>query len=812
MEATLFTGRLALRSLRRGWTYALAAVAMLALALTLNVTVFSIMDSMLFRGFPQVKRNDQLVFLQEHDRAGRCCISYADARDWQQTATSFDGMALIGGRSIALRDANGRAMDLRATTIDANLFGLLGVSPSMGRDFVRADAAIGAPPVVLLSHRIWQSRFAGRQDVIGSSVHIDGTSAEIIGVMPEGFEFPEAATDGLWMPIASTPDVERRGLTPGGFTAVARLRDGFTIQAAREELETINRGLAQRYPDTNQELAPTIVDYAQFISGDDARMIWGSMWAAAWLVLLIACANVANLTLVRAVGRRREFTTCLALGAGRGRLVRQILTEGTLIAIGAGGLAWLMVRWCVGQWAAVAASPYQIVDYGVHFGTVVYLAATTVVAAVLLSLGPVAGIVQLSAAGTLKGDARGVTYGRHTKRLVTALVAGQMALAIVLLAGAGVLVRSFANIVGANTGVRDAGSVLVGRLRLPSATYPTAESRLRYLDQVVARLRTISGVEKLSLSNGLPVKFASGPHDVEIDGVQGDPADGRTAFVATAPHYFSVLGDGIIAGRDFTEDDRDTAMPVAIVNQRFASLHWLGQSPLGKRIRIVDGGTPRAWRVVVGMVANIMNADALRQQFKPMVYVPLRQELPGRSTFFLARVSFPVSAAVREQIAAIDSDVRLDYFDSLGNLFAFDRDNMDAAHSELGKYSRAAPIFSIVALLLATTGLVAVIAHSVSQRTKEIGIRIAIGAAARDITRLILTEAMRPLAIGLVLGLAAALAVNRVLQSQLVGVSPDDPLVLAAVAAIVVLVTLVACRIPVRRALRVAAAVALRDE
>jgi ABC-type antimicrobial peptide transport system permease subunit len=308
------------------------------------------------------------------------------------------------------------------------------------------------------------------------------------------------------------------------------------------------------------------------------------------------------------------------------------------------------------------------------------------------------------------------------------------------------------------------------------------------------------------------VKFASGPHDVEIDGIPAGSVDRRTSLVAIAPEYFNVLGASIIAGRDFTEYDGDSAPPAAIVNERFASLHWPGQSPVGRRVRIVDGGNTRPWRVVVGMAANIMNADPLRQQFKPMIYVPLRQEPPVGSTFFLARVSFPVSGPVRERIAAIDGDVRLDYFDTLGNLFAFDRDNMDAAHSELGKYSKAAPIFAVVALLLATAGLVAVIAHSVSQRTKEIGVRVAIGAAARDITRLILFEGMRPVAIGLLAGLAAALALNRVLQSQLVGVSPNDPIVLAVTPLIVLLVTLVACRIPIRRALRIDAAVALRED
>jgi putative ABC transport system permease protein len=814
LEAIAFDIRLALRGLRRDWTYGLASIAMLALALALNATLFTVMDAVLFRGFRHVQRNDQLVFLQERDRLGRCCLSYADFEEWQAQTQSFQGMARIGGVSVALRDGQGRPMDLRATTVDANLFSLLGVPPALGRDFGPADAAAGAAPVVMLTHRFWHNRLAGRPDIVGSVVQIDGAPAEIVGVMPEGFEFPEAATDGLWIPIRT--EAFARGLTVGGFTAAARLRDGVALPDARAELEALNRGLEQAYPETNAGLVPTAVDYAQFISGADARVIWGSLWAAACLVLLIACANVANLTVVRTIGRWRQFETCLALGAGRSRMVRQMLVESAIVAGAAGLPAWFLTRWSTRQWAAFAASPYQVVDYRVNAGTLSYLAVVTIAAAVLVSVAPVVRVLQLSRDGALKASTRGVTQGLRTRRLVTALVAGQMALAVMLLAGSGLLIRSFANIVGAETGVRHPETVLVGRLRLPSATYPTPQSRLSYLDRVQARLQTVPGIEQESLSGGLPVKFSGGLRQLELDDRPATPDDGRSAvFITAAPNYFDVVGARLIAGRDFTDGDRQTTTPVAIVNERFASLHWPGESPLGKRIRAIDREGAGAWRVIVGVVSNIMNADALRQQFKPLVYVPLRQEPPVRAAFFLTRTSVPagqVAAAIRAAIQEEDADVRLDFFDTLDRLFAFDRDNMDAEHSELGKYSKVAPVFAVVALLLAATGLVSVIAHSVSQRTREIGVRMAIGAAARDISQLILREGMRPVAVGLGTGLAAALAANRILQSQLVGVSPYDPLVLIATPTVLVGVALAACLIPLRRALRIEAAVALRHE
>jgi predicted permease len=815
VEPLAFDVRLAHRGLRRDWTYAALSTAMLALALALNTTVFAVMDAMLFRGFPHVPRNDRLVFLQERDGLGRCCISYADVGDWQAEARSFRGMALIGGATVALRDGQGRPMDLRVTTVGANLFGLLGVPPALGRDFTSADAAPGARRAVMLSDRLWESRFGRRPDVVGSLVHIDGAPAEIVGVMPRGFEFPLADSDGLWMPIVSTPDLLRRGLTPGGFTAAARLGDGVTLSEARAELVAINRALEAAYPETNRGLVPTVVDHAQFTSGADARVIWGSLWAAACLVLLIACANVANLTVVRSAGRSHEFATCLALGAGRRRMIRQIAVESAMVACAAAVPAWSLTRWSVAQWAALAQSRYQVVDYSVTTGTLAYLVGVTVAAGALMSLAPVVQVLRLSASGT--GDARGVTHGRGTRRLVTAMVSGQMALGVVLLAGAGVLVRSFANIVGADTGVRSPESVLVGRLRLPSATYPTPQSRLAFLDRVQVRLRSVTGIDRPSLSGGLPVKFPGGLRQLEVESRPAAPGDGPAvvSVTTTAPDYFHVVGANVIAGRDFTADDRASTTPVAIVNERFAALHWPGRSPIGRRLRTVDREGPGPWRAVVGVVSNIMSADPLRQQFKPLVYLPLQQEPPARAAFFLARTDGApdrVAAAVRAELQGLDADVTLEHFDTLQGTFGFDRDFMDAEHSELGKYSKAAPVFAVVALLLAATGLVGVITHSVAQRTREIGVRIAIGAAPRDIQRMILVEGLRPVALGLAAGVSAALAVNRVFQSQLVGVSPSDPLVMIAAPAVLMVTALVACRIPVRRALGVDPGVALRHE
>jgi putative ABC transport system permease protein len=814
LDGLFYDLRFTLRRLRRDRTFTLAAVAMLALAIGLNVTVFAVMDAMLFRGYPLVKRNDRLVYLQERGPSGACCLFYADFEEWRAQARSFEGLAFVSERSIAFRDGDGRPSDMRVTTLSVNAFGLLGVPPMLGRDFAPADEVPGAAPVAILNYRFWESRFGKRVDVVGLTVHINGEPATIVGVMPERFDFPLQAADDFWMPLVHTPELQQRGVS-NGFTALGRLRDGTRLEEARAELETINRRLEADYPATNRRLVPTVATHSTMNSGPDAAMIWGSLWAAAWLVLLIACANLANLTLVRTMGRWRELATRMALGAGRGRMIRQIFAESLILAGVAGAIGWWLTRWSVQKWAAVTASRYQVLDYAVDAGTLAYLVAISVTAAILCSLAPIGRIVRLSVSGALKDDARGVTQGLRGKRLSAGLVATQMALAIVLLAGAGVLVRSFVTIVSAATGVRDPDTVLVGSVRLPSDTYPTPATRLGYFDRLEARLKTVPGIDEESIASTIPVKFA-GLRTFEIEGRPSGPdGDESVAFVRAGSNYLRVVGASALSGRDFTDGDHASALPVAIVNRSFAARFWPREQPLGKRLRAMNRNTPGEWRTVVGVVPNIMQGDPIRQQFKPLVYVPFRQEPAPQRAFFLLRTAVPpqqVAQAVRAEVQTLDPDVLLEDFASLKDSFAFDRDFMDAEHSELGKHAKVAPVFALMALLLSAIGLYAVIAHAVSQRTKEIGVRIALGAASHNIRVLIFREGMRPVALGLIAGLTVSLGVNRILQSQLVGVSPYDPVTLATAPAVLILVALLACHIPSRRALQIDPAVALRHD
>lgn len=802
--------RFALRRLGRDRGVTLVAIVVLALAVGLNVSAFTVMSAAVYRGFPLVEDNDRLVYIQEVSPLGLCCIGYMDFEDWRSQATTFEDMAFVAERPVTLREGE-RSYHFFPFTVSAKTFKLLGVQPMLGRDFAPTDEGPGVAPVAVISYGFWESWFSKRDDIVGLPVFFDGVPATIIGVMPEGFEFPYAKE--AWMVLPQTPELRQRGFTssvrgPGGYFAVGRLRDGVDMEAARSELEAINRRLEEAYPDTNSRLVPSMKTHSQFFVGPDALTIYGSLWVAAWFILIIACANLTNLMLVRTTGRR-ELSTRIALGASPGRMIRQVILESLVIAGGAGVLGYWIARWSLRAWAVATPSPYQVFDYTVDSSTLAYLFATSVAAAILFSLVPIIKVWQLGRTGALRSDAHGVTPDPRGKRLAAVAVAVQMALAVLLLSGAGVLVGSFWNIVNAENGVRDPENILVGSVRLPPERYPSAETWHGYFEELETQLESIPGIAHGAVASRPPLDWGA-VRKFEVEG-RPRPEGGETIqFLAVGSDYFKVIGVSPIFGREFNAGDGQAALPVAIVNQSFVDGYWSGEQPLGKRLRAEDG----EWRVVVAVVPNIMQGAPIRQQFKPLIYVPFRQEVPSVGTqYFFAQASVPpvqVAQTVRAEIEKVDPGLTLLIFTTLDTRLEFRAELMDLERSELGKNAVVAPIFAVIALLLAALGLYAVLAYSINQRTQEIGVRMAIGATVADIRKMVLREGMLPVAIGVILGLASSLAVNRVLQSQLVGISPNDPATMAGALGFLILVALLACQIPARRASNVDPAVALR--
>ncbi len=798
----------ACRTLLRDRAYTLISVGTLTLAIALNVAAFTLMQTMLFRGYPLVERNEQLVYVQERGALG-CCVAYGNFLDWRAEATSFEGMAFVDGGQITLRDGNGGRERLSAPTVSADLFRLLGVQPALGRDFAADDAAPGAAPVAIVSHSLWQRRFFGRADAIGQTLETEDATLTIIGVMPEAFSFPEH--QDLWLPLPSTRAVTDR--SPSGFLVVARLADGATVAGAQAELAAIAGRLASAYPDTNRGVEPRVRQHAEFFFGDDAKVLYGSMWVATWFVLLIACANLANLGVARTLGRAHELATRLALGANHWRMGRQMIVENVVLTAVGSACAWWLAQSGIATYAAATASVHYVLDFSMGGDVRAYLAAVALGACVLITLVPIANLWRVDSSAQIKGGARGFTSAFSRRQ--AALIVGQMIFAVVLLSGSGVLVRSFMKFQEASLGI-DAEDVLVAWVELPKERYADAAASSALMSTLEERLEAIPGVEVATTSShrpaggGLARRFEIEGRTLVADGF----APPTVAVVLTGVDYFRTLGAALLEGRDFAASDQPTSPPVAVVNQRFADTHWPGESSVGKRVRLRDGGDTGEWLTVVGVVSNIMQTDPTRQYHVPLVYLPQRQS-PTPAFWVLAKTIVPpgtLSTAVRREIQSLDPDFYSAQIAPLEQHVAFNPEFMDVAHQHLGRNAVLFPIFAASALLLAAVGLFAVVADSVGRRTREIGVRMAVGATAGQIWRWVLRQGMVPVALGLVVGLAISLAVNRVLRAQLIGVEFYDPMTMLVAPVVLVVVALLACRVPARRAMKVDPVVALRRE
>ena len=791
--------RYAFRAMRQSPAFTMVAVLTLAIGIGVNATVFTLTNAALFKGFRFVVGNDRLLYITS--RGYGCCVSYPDFEDWRAQAKSFERMAVVHGVRISLSDTSGFPESYDATEVSADTFTVIGQRPMLGRDFAAADERLGAAPVAILSYGFWERRYGKDPAVIGQTVRINGTPTTVIGVMVQGFSFPQK--QDLWVPLVPTPAVQKREAR-NLWVAVGRMASGVTIESARAEMDTIGRRLASAYPLTNQGQLPVVQRFHEFFIGPNATLIYGSLWGAVGFVLLIACGNMANLMLARAASRSREISVRIALGAGRWRIIRQLLVESVMLSAVGSLFAWSIVEWGVRAYQ-LADRPWRVLDYAMDYRVFAYLIAISVGTGVLFGLAPALRLSKLDVNATLKDGGRGASGGGRGKRLSALLVIGEMALAVVLLAGAGVMIRSFLNVYTLDVGIRTANTLTM-QLALPAARYPGAETQIAFFDRLKTRLETVPGVESIAIANRLPaassVKFS-----YELAGASPVDQQRRPTLSAViiGPAYFRTLGATTRSGREFNDADGLSAVPVAIVNHRFASNYWPGEDPVGKRLRLFEGQTPGAWLTVVGVVPNIIQDGAARQEFDPLVYLPYRQR-PVRGAWVLARARVPAASlamAFRREVQALDADLPIDNLRTLAEWVGL-------PYVEQGNFTVLFLLFSAIALLLASIGLYAVIAHSVVQRTQEIGVRIAIGATRRDVLALVLLQGMVPLGIGLTIGLTASFAVTPILKSQLVRVSPIDPISLAVASAVLIVSATLGCLIPARRAMGVDPVVALR--
>jgi putative ABC transport system permease protein len=804
--------RFAWRGMRHAPAFTIVAVITLALGIGVNTTVFTVTNAALFKGFRSIHRNDRILYIGTQNHGRGCCVSYPDFADWRAQARSFEGLGAVADLRITLSDSIGIPESYSATKISANGFQLLGQRPMLGRDFAAADETPGAAAVAILSHGFWQRRYGSDPAIIGRSVRINGASTIVIGVMASGFAFPQ--NQDLWVPLVPTPDLQQRDAR-GLWFAFGRIADGETRESARAELETIGRRLADDYPRTNQGWLPQPLNFTEFFVGRNATMIYGAMWGAVGFVLLIACANLANLLLARAIGRSREISVRIALGAGRWRIIRQLLVESLLLSALGGLLGWWIAGWSVRGYELVANPPTlswsdHLLDYRMDYRVFAYLMAISVGTGLLFGLAPALRLSKFDALTALKDGGARASGGGRARRLSTLLVMGEMALAVVLLAGAGVMIRSFLHLYTADLGV-DTANTLTMLVNLPDDRYPRADTQMSFHQRLEARVGAIPGVESTAIASALPT---GGTRQVPYEIADVPTVDTRSRPTLSAltigPAYFRTLRAALLAGREFTEVDGGSTAPAVIVNERFASRHWPGQDPLGKRLRLFDGRTAATWLTVVGVAANIVQDDPGRQEFHAVVYVPYRQT-PARSMWVIVRTRVPpggLASVVRHEIQALDPDLPI----WIGPFTLTERLAGSGAYWRTANDAVLFLIFAAIGLLLASIGLYAVVAHAVTLRTQEIGIRIAIGATARDILTLVFKQGMVPLGMGLMIGLALSLAVNRVLRAELVRVSPADPLVLAIASATLIVSAMLGCWLPARRAVRMDPVVALRHD
>ena len=800
METLLQDIRYAARSLTRRPALIAAAVLTLALGIGATTAIYSVVSAVLLRAVP-FPEADRLVTLWSATGANpQGNVSYADFADLRERARSVEEMAII--RPISVNLTGTETPDrLAGAYVSASFFRLLGVGAARGRLFAEAEAAPGAAqPLAVLSGEAWRARFGAEASVVGRTLVINGSPVTVVGVLPEGFQPPYGASD-IYLPIGTFRNVADRANRT--MFAFARLRRGTTVDAAGRELAGIARTLAAEQPETNAGLGITLVPLREQLAGRSRPALLTLLGAVA-VVLLIACFNVANLQLARAAARHDEMSVRAALGAGRGRLVRQLLTESLLLAGAGGALGVLLAYW--GVRALRGSIPPTLFFFGeitLDLPVLAFAAAVTVATGVVFGLVPALSASRRALADALRSRMPATArVGRVAAGDL--LVVAQVALSLVLLTSAGLLLRSLVALQRVSPGF-DPSSVITMEFRLPPTKYATPESQVAFMERALDEMRRVRGVASASMVRGLPFSGNSGTTTYEVEGRPvSAAADARGALInGSMPGYFKTMRIPLRAGRDFDARDRAGAPAVAIVSEVVAAHEWPGQSPLGRRIRL-QGDT--AWRTIVGVAGEAKHFSTAERP-QGMVYTPYAQT-PGIFNTAVARTTGDAGAmgpAVRAAIWAVDRDQPVWKIRTLASL-------LDRALSPARFTIALVGTFAALALLLAAIGIYGVLSYAVAQRRGEVGIRLALGARATQVVGLFVRQGMRLAAVGLVAGLAAAAAVTRLLRSQLFGVGALDPLTFAAVIAGLTAVVLAACWVPATRASRVEPSLALRGE
>ena len=800
--------RYAARMMEKNPGFTLIAVITLALGIGANTAIFTVVNAVLLRplGFHDPSR---LVIVAEKSPYPTITTSYENYVDWRAQSQSFESMEGTRGATIALT-GTGDPERLNSRYATAGLFPLLGVDAVVGRTFRAEEDAAGGAPVVLLSYGLWQRRFGGAADAVGKSITLDSRPYTIVGVLPKGFELLQPADVFLpFTPWAKTlPD--DRNWHPGIY-AVARLKPGVTREQARTEMVGITKRLENQYPEHNTGISADVVGLQDRLV-QNVRPALLLLLGAVSFVLLIACVNVANLLLARAASRGREIAIRTSMGASRWRIVRGLLTESVLIAVTGGALGLLVASAALGPLLHMAeGSVPQIFSVGLDRSVLLFTLVVSVLTGLVFGIVPALRTGKIDLRETLNEGSRGSTTGRGHHRILGALVATEIAVALLLLIGSGLLLRSFSRLQEVSPGFQP-DHLLVADLPLSQNAYAKPELRYEFFDRLVERAKTLPGVKSAGAASFLPV---SGGGSLIQFNIEGRPPKTPHDYVAAGyrtvtPKYMETMGVPLLQGRNIAAGDVEKAPAVVVINASMARTYFPGENPLGKRMQI--GATPDKdvpYMEIVGVVGDVL--QGLDTDAKAEMYLPYRQADTVLPVFQLS-VVLRTSGDPRLQTAALRSAVReIDPNQPVVKIRTME-ENMATSVTEPRFRTWLIGIFAALALVLAAVGIYGVMSYSVNQRTNEMGIRVTLGAQPNDVFRIVVGEGLRLALIGVGVGLIGALAATRVLRTFLYGVSAIDPVTFAVTAALLILVAVAACYFPARRATRVDPMVALRYE
>ena len=800
--------RFAIRTLIKNPSFTIAAVLCLALGIGVNATIFSCVRALLLRPFP-FRNPDELVALGEsNSKRGwhMNTVSYPNFRSWAADNRTLESVSAYTGASFNL--ATGTAADyVVGATLSWSMFHTLGVAPVLGRDFREEEDRVGGPKVMILSDRIWRDRFNGKPDAIGRQIMVNGVPYTIIGVMPPGFEFP--ATAGAWTPLQLDPQNNRGNHS---WQVIGRLKPGVTIEQTRADLGRIATGLESQFPASNLGWGVDAQSLRDFQVGD-IRPVLMIMMASVAFVLLIACANVANLLLARASARQKEMAVRVALGADSWRVIRQMLTESVVVAL-TGAVLGVAFAYGFLQWIKaniVIGIPFWM-RFEIDGWVLLFTVGVAIGTGLLFGLAPALESSRPNLNETLRdAGARGASAGRARQRLRSSLVVGEVALSLVLLVGATLLVRSFLSMQSVQPGF-DPSHLLTMRVSLTGPSYDSVYKRQNFWDPLLARLNAQPGIVSASIVNNIPLSGNNNNSFIVIDGQ--DMRVGSEPLLEirwTSPRYLETMRIPLVAGRMFTQQewaDSGVTGRVAVISQYMAKRFWGSPAQaLGKRFRFgsaAPSDTTRRWNTIVGVVADLKDKQ-LSQQPDLQGYMPYRQS-GWSSAYIVARTQGEPTRATQTVLAALkESDPLVPPF----RVLSMDA-NIQLSYWQQALYGKMFGAFAAIALVLAAVGVYGVISYAVSQRTQEIGVRVALGAQRGDVLRLIVGHGALLGGIGIAIGLVGALAVTRTLRTLLFGVSPFDPMSFVTVAVMLSIVALAASYIPARRAARVDPVEALR--